>query len=93
MNVFHIISHYSHWRATPDNNVEVLNDTADYYRYFEATAYAEFLYSCVEQTVKHDLPEEVEFLTSFSRPRESPPVPCIPHKVVEIFWRRLTQGR
>jgi hypothetical protein len=55
------------WRATPDNNVEVLNDTADYYRYFDATAHAEFLYSCVEQTVEHDLPEEVEFLEKFDR--------------------------
>lgn len=55
------------WRATPDNNVEVLNDTADYYRYFDATAHAEFLYSCVEQTVEHDLPEEVQFLERFDR--------------------------
>ena len=55
------------WRATPDHNVEVLNDTADYYRYFDATAHAEFLYSCVEQTVEHDLPEEVQFLERFDR--------------------------
>lgn len=53
------------WRATVDNNVEALNDTADYYRYFDATAHAEFLYSCVEQTVEHDLPEEVRFLEAF----------------------------
>jgi hypothetical protein len=58
---------FMEWRATPDNNVEVLNDTADYYRYFDATAHAEFLYSCVEQTVEHDLPEEVEFLERFDR--------------------------
>lgn len=55
------------WRATPDGNVEVLNDTADYYRYFDATAHAEFLYSCVEQTVEADLPEEVSFLEAFDR--------------------------
>lgn len=53
------------WRATADHNVEVLNDTADYYRYFDATAHAEFLYACVEQTVEHDLPEEVRFLEAF----------------------------
>ena len=55
------------WRATADRNVEVLNDTADYYRYFDATAHAEFLYSCVEQTVEHDLPDEVRFLEAFDR--------------------------
>jgi hypothetical protein len=55
------------WRATVDGNVEVLNETADHYRYFDATAHAEFLYSCVEQTVERDLPEEVRFLEAFDR--------------------------
>lgn len=55
------------WRVTADGNVEVLNDTADYYRYFDATAHAQFLYSCVEQTVEHDLPDEVRFLQAFDR--------------------------
>jgi hypothetical protein len=50
------------WRPTPDRNVEVLNDTADLYRYFDCTAEAEFLYSCVARTVEHDLPEEIEYL-------------------------------
>ncbi len=53
------------WRATPDHNVEVLNETADHFRYFDATAHAEFLYACVEQTVEQDLPEEVQFLERF----------------------------
>jgi hypothetical protein len=53
------------WRATDGGNVEVLNDTADYYRYFDATAHAAFLYDCVEQTIEHDLPEEVRFLQAF----------------------------
>ncbi len=55
------------WRPAADGNVEVLNETADYYRYFDATAHAEFLYSCVEQTVEHDLPEEVRFLEAFDK--------------------------
>ena len=55
------------WRATSDGNVEVLNDTADYYRYFDATAHAEFLYACVERTVEHELPEEIHFLDRFDR--------------------------
>lgn len=50
------------WRPTPDRNVEVLNDTADLYRYFDYTAAAEFLYGCVRHTVEHDLPREIEYL-------------------------------
>jgi hypothetical protein len=55
------------WRATRDGNVEVLNETADHYRYFDATAHAEFLYACVAQTVERDLPDEVRFLEAFDR--------------------------
>jgi Fic family protein len=55
------------WRATPDGNIEVLSETADYYRYFDATAHAEFLYACVAQTVEQDLPDEVAFLEAFDR--------------------------
>lgn len=55
------------WRPTTNGNIEVLNNTADYYRYFDATAHAEFLYACVEQTVEHDLPDEVHFLEAFDR--------------------------
>lgn len=53
------------WHPTPDGNVVVLNDSARFYRYFDATAHAAFLYDCVEQTIEHDLPEEVGFLQAF----------------------------
>ncbi len=50
------------WRTTFDRNVEVLNDTADFYRYFDCTREAEFLYSCVQRTVDEDLPSEIDYL-------------------------------
>lgn len=50
------------WQSTPDRNVDVLNDTADLYRYFDCTEEAEFLYACVARTVEHDLPEEIKYL-------------------------------
>lgn len=55
------------WRPTSKGNVEVLNQTADFYRYFDATAHAEFLYQCVEQTVEADLPNEVAWLEAYDR--------------------------
>ena len=50
------------WRPTPQRNVEVLNDTADLYRYFDCTEAAEFLYACVRRTVEDDLPREIDYL-------------------------------
>jgi hypothetical protein len=53
---------YIEWRPTPERNVEVQNDTADLYRYFDCTEAAEFLYGCVAQAVDKDLPREIDFL-------------------------------
>ncbi|AUZ83206.1 Fic family protein [Methylophaga nitratireducenticrescens] len=66
------LEHYSkhrldliEWRPTDKGNVEVLNDTIDLYRYFDATKQAEFLFECVEETVNKTLPEEVDYLTKY----------------------------
>ncbi len=53
---------YIEWRPTLERNVEVLNDTGDFYRYFDATGSAEFLYACVRRTVDRDLPREIDYL-------------------------------
>lgn len=50
------------WRPNAERNVDVLNDTADLYRYFDCTEAAEFLYTCVRRTVEHDLPNEIDYL-------------------------------
>ncbi len=53
---------YIEWRPTPERNVEVLNNTADLYRYFDCTEAAEFLFACVQRTVDQDLPREIDYL-------------------------------
>lgn len=53
------------WESTPAGNVEVLNDTGDFYRFFDATPHAEFLYECVQRTIEQDLPKETRFLRNF----------------------------
>ncbi len=53
------------WKKTQDNNVEVLNETIDYYRYFDATSQAEFLFDCVNFTINRIIPQEVEYLQKY----------------------------
>lgn len=50
------------WTATDKGNVQVSNDTADYYSFFDATAHCEFLFRCIERSVERDLPDELGFL-------------------------------
>jgi hypothetical protein len=82
------------WRPTPEGNVQVLSDTADYYRYFDATAHAEFLYECVEQTVEHDLPDEVAHLQAYDRfARAVENIVDMPNQQIELLWHFLQQGK
>lgn len=36
-----------------------------YYRYFDATLQAEFLYGCVQDTIDHIIPQEVDYLNKY----------------------------
>lgn len=83
------------WRATGRHNVEVLNETVDFYRFFDATAHAEFLYGCVEETVMRDLPREVAYLEGydeFSR-RVQEEVADMPDRMIDLLSTFLRQNR
>jgi hypothetical protein len=81
------------WRATDAGNVEVLNDTSDFYRYFDATPQAEFLYSCVQQTVEKDLPEEAMYLRRYDTfQAHVETVVDMPSRTVDLLFRFLRQN-
>jgi hypothetical protein len=58
-------SFFIKWRATDKGNIEVLNETIDLYRFFDATPQAEFLYECVYETITKALPDEVKYLQHY----------------------------
>jgi hypothetical protein len=45
--------------------MQVQNETADLYRYFDATVQTEYLFDCIEETISRDLKLELEFLAFF----------------------------
>ena len=81
------------WRPTNSNNIEVLNDTIDLYRYFDATKQAEFFFECVEDTVKKTLPEEVQYLAKYDQLNEFiKNYIDMPDKMVDLLIRFLDQN-
>ena len=81
------------WEPTARNNVRVLNETADFYRYFDATPHAEFLYACVERTIDEDLPQEAEFLRRHDRFRmETTSVVDMPDRLLDLLFRFLDRN-
>ena len=95
-----ILESYSHpvmelieWESTPGHNVKVLNETIDFYRYFDATKQAEFLFECVFDTINRIIPEEVDFIlkyTEFKRFIEDKYE--MPDKLVATLVRFLEQN-
>ncbi len=82
------------WEPSERSSVRVLNDTADYYRYFDATAHAEFLYRCVEDSVERDLPEEIAFLEGYYRfAKRVQEIVDLPATTVDLLHRFLRQGQ
>lgn len=81
------------WKETKDHNIEVLNNTIDYYRYFDATKQAEFLYDCVKDTVENFIPQEVSYLIrydEFKRYLEEDFE--MPDKMIALLTRFLDQN-
>lgn len=95
-----VLEHYSlprldliEWQPTADNNVEVLNNTIDLYRYFDATEMAEFLYSCVEQTIDEIIPSEIDYLHKYDEFKYKVEQKYdMPDKMIALLVRFLEQG-
>ena len=61
----HPLLDFMEWKETQDHNVSVLNETLDYYRFFDATKQAEFLYDCVQDTIENIIPKELLYLSYY----------------------------
>ncbi|MCK4304416.1 MAG: Fic family protein, partial [Candidatus Eisenbacteria sp.] len=81
------------WEPTVKGNVQVKNDTADFYRFFDVTPHAEFLYDCVRQTIETDLPLETGFLRRYDEFRERvQDIVDMPDRTVDLLFRFLRQN-
>jgi hypothetical protein len=81
------------WQPTESGNIEVLSETGDYYRFFDATAHSEFLYRCVEQAVDRDLPDEVAYLERYDRfACGVQEIVDMPDSTVDLLHRFLSQN-
>ncbi|MEP1085099.1 MAG: Fic family protein [Algoriphagus sp.] len=81
------------WKETKDHNVEVLNQTIDFYRYYDLTLHAEFLYECVDETIEKIIPAEIEYLAKYDEFKNYIEEEFeMPDKLVSILVRFLEQN-
>ncbi|MGH9477441.1 MAG: Fic family protein [Terriglobales bacterium] len=81
------------WQPTEDGNVRALNDSADFYRFIDATPHAEFLYGCVQKTVEIDLPRETAFLAHYDQFRARiEGIVDMPGRTIDLLFHFLHQN-
>ena len=81
------------WEPTERGNVRVLNDTADFYRFFDATPHAEFLFDCVRRTIEEDLPNEADFLRRYDQFTGGlQAIADMPDRTADLLFRFLHQN-
>ena len=81
------------WEPAESGNVRVLNDTGDFYRFFDATLHAEFLYACVRRTIEEDLPGETRFLRDYDQfARRVEVIADMPSRTIDLLFHFLRQN-
>jgi hypothetical protein len=81
------------WEPTAKGNVNVLNDTGDFYRFFDATPQAEFLFECVIKTIEEELPAETQYLRRYDEFRAGvEAIVDMPERTIELLFRMLKQN-
>lgn len=74
--------------------MKVAGDTADLYRFWDATLFCEYLYACVAETVRRDLREEIGFLQIFDRAvRAVLDIVDMPDRRASLLVRIILQGK
>ena len=72
--------------------MDVLNDTGDFYRFFDAT-HAEFLDTCVAKTIEKDLPNETDYLRRYDVFQAGiEAIIDMPDQTIDLLFRMLRQN-
>lgn len=74
--------------------MNVNNDTARHYRYWDATAFAEYLHECIRETIRKDLNEELAFLARFDQAlKAAKEIVDMPNQKASLLVRMILQNK
>jgi len=82
------------WTLDEQQRMTVRNETVDLYRYFDATPFAEYLYHCVQETLRRDLKDEIGFLAVFDAAlRRTLEIVDMPDRRASLLVRLILQNK
>ena len=87
------ILEFINWELPAGGEMVIHNNTVDLYRFPDLTLHAEFLYECLEDAIRIDLKQELEFLAIFDRVLETiKNVVDMPDRRAHLLARLLLQN-
>lgn len=77
-----------------DDGVLVVNqETQSYYKYIDYTVYAEYLFDCIDDTLKEHFELEIEFLIKYDKAKSQiQSVVDMPDRLIDLFIKFVTQN-
>ena len=83
------------WRLVPPDDAMIVRGSTDhFYRYFDATAQAEFLYEKITETITKDLVEQLAFLGAYDKAyKRARAIVDMPNKKLSLFVRLAMQNQ
>jgi len=85
---------FINYELDAQRGLNVSNDTARLYRYFDATPQAEYLYQCIEETIRSDLRDEIGFLSVFDAAlRAVLDIVDMPNRRASLLIRLILQNK
>lgn len=77
-----------------DASIDVLNETINLYRYFDATRMAEYLYECIDTTIDRELKAELDTVSAFGKARKAIDARYdLPEKKKNLFLKLCWDGK
>jgi Fic family protein len=88
------VSPFIDYNLNQEGSLIVNNETAHLYRFWDATAFAEYLYDCVAETIRTDLKEEIGFLKVFDAAiRATMDIVDMPDRRASLLVRLIFQNK
>ncbi|MFT4551831.1 MAG: hypothetical protein ACI9S8_000452 [Chlamydiales bacterium] len=76
-----------------EGELTVTGETAEFYQYPDYTVMAEYLFSCVEETIETDFKKELEYIANYDRIKEGiQNVVDMPDKKIDLFIKMTMQN-
>ena len=89
-----LIAPFIRWEFDSENKLQVSNATVELYRYWDATAFAEYLFAQVAEAIRHDLREEIDFLSLFDEAvRKTVAIVDMPDRRASLLARLIIQNK